>query len=69
MPELTLDWKGAPGNIIAQGQRGMYSIQTVGSQFILQAVDGDARNDLGFFGREFGDLELAKSHAQDVDDE
>lgn len=67
MSELV--WKGAPGNVIAQGGRGMYTIQSLtGSQYVLQAIDGEARDALGFFGLTFSTLAAAKGHAAAIED-
>jgi hypothetical protein len=66
-PPLLLDWKGQPGNIVARGRRGTYTIQTVANIFVLQGIDGECRNDLGFWGAECTSLDEAKAAAQEVD--
>lgn len=64
----SLKWIGGVGNVIAQGQSGMYSIQSLSDgQHILQAIDGDARARLPFLGLPFASLDEAKTAAEGVD--
>lgn len=64
-----LEWKGSPGHVIASGDTGMFSIQTVGAQYVLQAIEGDRiRAALGFLGKTFLTLEAAKIVAQALED-
>jgi hypothetical protein len=68
-----LQWKGAPGNIVARGKRDTYTIQSVSDQFVLQATTGCNPNrlggatELGPFGKAFDTLDAAKAKAQEVD--
>lgn len=69
---MTLTWKGAPGNIIARGDKGIYTIQSLaGGQHILQGIGYDDRPipDFGFLSKEFGDLDEAQDYAFGFDSE
>lgn len=66
-----LEWKGAPGNIIARGADAVYTIQSLNdSTHVLQGFGSDekALPELGFFGTGCLNLEVAKQAAQEIED-
>jgi hypothetical protein len=66
---MTLEWVGAPGNLVAVGTKGIYTIQTVRAKFILYAHDHDGLPMLAlpFLGREFPNLAQAQICAARID--
>lgn len=64
---MALAWKGAPGNVVAVGKRGIYTIQSLSTgDHVLQRVtnvNDDKPNDLAGLGRTFIDIDAAKSYA------
>lgn len=64
-----LNWRGAVGNHIAMGTRGMYSIQAVNGTHVLQGIGHDERPlpDFGLLGEVHPDLESAMQRAEEYD--
>lgn len=63
---MNLIWRGQPGNVVAVGARGTYTVQTVGppTRYVLQGVGHDElpMRALPAFGAQF----LTLSQAQDA---
>jgi hypothetical protein len=71
---MSLNWSGQPGNLVAVGAKGIYTIQTVaysGAKYVLQGVGHDdlVMVQLPFMGREFGDLKEAMKHADWIENQ
>lgn len=66
---MTLRWGGSSGNLVAVGVRGIYTIQTVRGQYVLQGVGHDElpMAALPALGHWFGVLEFAKRHAEKIE--
>jgi hypothetical protein len=65
-----LTWNGQPGNAIAVGAKGIYTIQSLSNgKHVLQGVGHDDMPMLAlpFMGREFDTLDHAKGHAGALD--
>lgn len=65
-----MTWKGAPGNVIAVGARGIYSIQSLTSGLhMLQGVGHDElpMPSLPSLGQGFISLDKAKTHAETLE--
>jgi hypothetical protein len=69
---IGLIWGGQPGNLVAVGARGIYTIQSLaGGRHVLQGVGHDELPmvALGPLGFTFGDLSVAQAHAASLDSE
>jgi hypothetical protein len=67
-----LNWRGGTGNIVAiADDNAIYSIQTLISDHILQAIDPAGVPGMGgtsILGKSFFDIDEAKARAQEIED-
>lgn len=67
---MTLNWSGAPGNVVAVGRCGIYTIQSFGPDMhVLQGIGHDdlPMPTLPSLGRGFTALPLAQEFAEHLD--